>query len=212
MRTSFGGGSRSGGLPDQDHRDQKHRDRLARPCVSKDVCPRRAGASLRLLRAFGEVTCPGRFGKSRLGHETVALVFIFFSCGEDFPRSSLGPGWRELPIVPPWRADAHWKELPHHFFNRQSAISPPRRGNENLAFGLRLRAALYHYRLSAFVACCFSSWCKMFPDLNQQGIRSLTSRKIPSTAGRFSIAPPRCWPGPPWGPRRLPMGASWVSK
>jgi hypothetical protein len=47
-----------------------------------------------------------------------------------------------LPIAPPWRAHGHWKELPHHFFNRQSAISPPRRGNENLAFGLRLRAAL----------------------------------------------------------------------
>jgi hypothetical protein len=29
-------------------------------------------------------------------------------------------------------ADGHWKELPHHFFNRQSAI-----GYENLAFGLR---------------------------------------------------------------------------
>ena len=28
-----------------------------------------------------------------------------------------------LPIAPPWRADRHWKELPHHFFNRQSAIS-----------------------------------------------------------------------------------------
>jgi hypothetical protein len=27
-----------------------------------------------------------------------------------------------LPIFPPWRADEHWKELPHHFFNRQSAI------------------------------------------------------------------------------------------
>jgi hypothetical protein len=23
---------------------------------------------------------------------------MFFSCGEDFPRSSLGPGWLELPI------------------------------------------------------------------------------------------------------------------
>ena len=29
----------------------------------------------------------------------VALVFIFFSCGEDFLRSSLRPGWLELPIV-----------------------------------------------------------------------------------------------------------------
>jgi hypothetical protein len=29
-----------------------------------------------------------------------------------------------LPI-----ADGHWKELPRHFFNRQSAI-----GNENLVF------------------------------------------------------------------------------
>jgi hypothetical protein len=27
-------------------------------------------------------------------------------------------------------ADGHWKELPQHFFNRQSAI-----GNENLVFG-----------------------------------------------------------------------------
>jgi hypothetical protein len=40
-----------------------------------------------------------------------------------------------LPI-----ADGHWKELPHDFFNRQSAI-----GNENLVFGLRPKAALYHY-------------------------------------------------------------------
>ena len=32
------------------------------------------------------------------GTNPVALVFIFFSCGEDFPRSSLGPGWLELPI------------------------------------------------------------------------------------------------------------------
>jgi hypothetical protein len=28
----------------------------------------------------------------------VPLVFIFFSGGEDFLRSSLGPGWMELPI------------------------------------------------------------------------------------------------------------------
>ena len=28
-----------------------------------------------------------------------------------------GQGWRGLPI-----ADGHWNELPHHFFNRQSAI------------------------------------------------------------------------------------------
>jgi hypothetical protein len=28
----------------------------------------------------------------------VAPVFIFFSCGEDFLRSSLGPGWLKLPI------------------------------------------------------------------------------------------------------------------
>jgi hypothetical protein len=36
----------------------------------------------------------------------------------------LGPGWLELPIFD-FRlpiADGHWKELPHHFFNRQSAI------------------------------------------------------------------------------------------
>jgi hypothetical protein len=34
-----------------------------------------------------------------------------------------------LPI-----ADGHWKELPHHFFNRQSATS-----NRQLKPGLRLR-------------------------------------------------------------------------
>jgi hypothetical protein len=34
--------------------------------------------------------------------EPVALVFIFFSCGEDFLRSSLGRGWRELAICD-WR-------------------------------------------------------------------------------------------------------------
>jgi len=38
-----------------------------------------------------------------------------------------------LPIAPPRWADGHWKELPHHFFNRQSAISPPRRGNESMS-------------------------------------------------------------------------------
>ena len=156
-----------------------------------------------LSRSFREVAAGTRNCCTSLHF---LLVRRRFSTIIAWPRMAGIADFR-LPI-----ADGHWKELPHHFFNRQSAISPPRRGNENLAFGLRLRAALYHYRLSAFVACCFSSWCKMFPDLNQQGIRSLTSRKIPSTAGRFSIAPPRCWPGPPWGPRRLPMGASWVSK
>jgi hypothetical protein len=56
---------------------------------------------------------------------SVALLFIFFSCGEDVPRSSLGPGWLEwaifdcsrsaglmdigrschttFSVVPPWR-------------------------------------------------------------------------------------------------------------
>jgi hypothetical protein len=55
---------------------------------------------------------------------SVAPVFIFFSCGEDFPRSSLGPGLLELPISDCRFsiADERWKELPHHFFNRQSAI------------------------------------------------------------------------------------------
>jgi len=28
-----------------------------------------------------------------------ALVFIFFARAEDFSRSSLGPGWLELPIL-----------------------------------------------------------------------------------------------------------------
>jgi hypothetical protein len=37
--------------------------------------------------------------------------------------------WR-LPILPPWLADGPWKEVPRHFFNRQSPI-----GNENLVFG-----------------------------------------------------------------------------
>jgi hypothetical protein len=37
-----------------------------------------------------------------------------------------------LPIAPPWRADGHWKELPHHFFNRQSAI-----GNEKMGVQAR---------------------------------------------------------------------------
>jgi len=69
----------------------------------------------------------------------VALVFIFFSGGEDFLRSSLGPGWLELPIFPPWRADGHWKELPHHFFNRQSAIS--NRQGEQFLIGAPLEAS-----------------------------------------------------------------------
>jgi hypothetical protein len=50
-------------------------------------------------------------------------------------------------------ADGHWKELPHHFFNRQSAISPPRRDNENLVFELRLCRAVRlwtSYRLRIF--------------------------------------------------------------
>jgi hypothetical protein len=60
-----------------------------------------------------------------MGESSVALVFIFISCGEGFLQSSLGPGWLELPIfdcrlpIP----DGHWVELPHHFFNRQSTIS-----------------------------------------------------------------------------------------
>jgi hypothetical protein len=39
-------------------------------------------------------------------------------------RSSLGPGWLELLIVDCRFsiADGHWEELPHHFFNRQSAM------------------------------------------------------------------------------------------
>jgi hypothetical protein len=34
-----------------------------------------------------------------------------------------GIGDFRLPIFPPWRADGHWKELPHHFFSRQSSIT-----------------------------------------------------------------------------------------
>ena len=34
-----------------------------------------------------------------------ALVLIFLSYGEDFLRSSLGPGWLELPIFPPRRVN-----------------------------------------------------------------------------------------------------------
>jgi hypothetical protein len=47
----------------------------------------------------------------------VALVFIFFSCGQDFPRSSLGRGWRELPF-----ADCRLKKRCGSFFPCQSAI------------------------------------------------------------------------------------------
>jgi hypothetical protein len=71
----------------------------------------------------------------------VALVFTFFSCGEDFLRSSLGPGWLELPIFD-CRLLMDIGRSCHTTFsivNRQSAI-----GNEYLVFGLRLRAALCH--------------------------------------------------------------------
>jgi hypothetical protein len=37
-----------------------------------------------------------------LNDTSAALVFIFFACGEDFLRSSLGPGWLELAIFD-WR-------------------------------------------------------------------------------------------------------------
>ena len=36
---------------------------------------------------------------------SIELVFIFLSCGEDFLRSSFGPGWLELPIFPPRRVN-----------------------------------------------------------------------------------------------------------
>jgi hypothetical protein len=32
-----------------------------------------------------------------------------------------GIGDLRLPIFPAWPADGHWKELPHHFFNRPAA-------------------------------------------------------------------------------------------
>ena len=46
-------------------------------------------------------------------------------------------------------ADGHWKELPHHFFNRQSAISPPWRDNENLVLGCGYAALQTLDQLSA---------------------------------------------------------------
>jgi hypothetical protein len=47
------------------------------------------------------------------------------------PANNLAPGIADfrLPI-----AGGHWKELPHHFFNRQSAISPPRRTEDDMSF------------------------------------------------------------------------------
>jgi hypothetical protein len=84
-----------------------------------------------------------------------APVFIFFSCGEDFLRSWLGPGWLELPIEdirkskseirnsqktllqlsgPEFRVSIFW---PH---NRQSAI-----GNEKLVFGCVRAVRSEHY-------------------------------------------------------------------
>ena len=41
-------------------------------------------------------------------------------------------------------ADRHWKELAHHFSNRQTPISPPRLANENLVFPMWLCSALLH--------------------------------------------------------------------
>jgi hypothetical protein len=35
----------------------------------------------------------------RICSSSIALAVSFFSRREDFPRSSLGPGWLELPIV-----------------------------------------------------------------------------------------------------------------
>ena len=50
------------------------------------------------------------------------LLFVRrrFSTIIAWPRMARIADFR-LPIAPPWRADGHWKELPHRFFNRQSA-------------------------------------------------------------------------------------------
>jgi hypothetical protein len=79
------------------------------------------------------------------GRAVAPVPKFFLSCGE-FLRPSLGPGWPELPIVDCRFSIAYFGLLMdigrscHATFsivNRQSAID-----NENLVFGLRLRAAL----------------------------------------------------------------------
>jgi hypothetical protein len=72
----------------------------------------------------------------------VAPVFIFFSCGGDFLRSSLGPGWLELPIfdcrlLMDIGRSCHTTSS---IVNRQSAI-----GKENLVFGCGRAALPDHY-------------------------------------------------------------------
>jgi hypothetical protein len=61
---------------------------------------------------------PMPFGKSLLGLALALSLCSFWRRVE----GGTGIGDFRLPIFPPWRADGHWKELPHHFFNRQSAI------------------------------------------------------------------------------------------
>jgi hypothetical protein len=85
------------------------------------------------------LTCPESHS------QIVILTYPWSACAvPGWCEARQRDGWNcRFSIAPPWRADGHWKELPHHFFNRQSAISPPRRGNENLVFGLRPKAALF---------------------------------------------------------------------
>jgi len=74
----------------------------------------------------------------------VAIVPNFFVSCEEFLRSSLGPGWLELPIVD-CRLLMHIGRSCNTTFsivNRQSAI-----GNENLVFGCGRRPRCYNWLL-----------------------------------------------------------------
>jgi hypothetical protein len=52
-----------------------------------------------------------------------------------------------LPIAPPWRADGHWKGLPHYLFNRQSA----RRGGAMKTRPLLAAVLRCHYYVGEYV-------------------------------------------------------------
>ena len=89
----------------------------------------------------------GNQNNSRLTGPFIAINSLFLQV-VIAPANLLAAGVADFRLLPLGGTDGHRKELPHHFFNRQSAISPPRRGNEKLVFGLRLRSALFNCPLS----------------------------------------------------------------
>jgi hypothetical protein len=70
-------------------------------------------------------------------------------------------------IAPPWRADGYWKELPQHFFNRQSAIS-----NRQLKLGLRLpqQAAEDSFQVGEQSDAAAQPWPRARPHVSFLGV------------------------------------------